>query len=55
MNFCPSVQLEIDEKWFSYFKLLQEAGLPIKSCEIIMDKTVAGPARNRWDKNKAEK
>ena len=33
--------------WNNYLPASQEAGLPIKSCEIIMDRTVAGPARNR--------
>ena len=35
--------------WNNYLPASQEAGLPIKSCEIIMDRTVAGPARNRWN------
>ena len=26
----------------------QEAGLPVKSCEIVVDRTVAGPARIRY-------
>merc|ERR1712079_248503 len=33
---------------------IQEAGLPIKSCEIIMDRTVAGAARNRHEQLKGE-
>merc|ERR1719495_1765477 len=36
------------------FGTIQEAGLPIKSCEIIMDRTVAGPARNRHEQLKQE-
>merc|ERR1712062_898461 len=36
------------------FGSIQEAGLPIKSCEIIMDRTVAGAARNRHEQLKGE-
>merc|ERR1719327_585565 len=36
------------------FGTIQEAGLPIKSCGIIMDRTVAGPARTRHDQLKQE-
>merc|ERR1712025_363619 len=35
-------------------EVTKEAGLPIKSCEIIMDRTVAGPARNRHEQLKQE-
>merc|ERR1719410_2551325 len=43
-NFAPPPPKEVTK----------EAGLPIKSCEIIMDKTVAGPARNRHEQLKQE-
>merc|ERR1719422_418851 len=35
-------------------EITKEAGLPIKSCEIIMDRTVAGAARTRHDQLKVE-
>merc|ERR1719414_891114 len=35
-------------------EVTKEAGLPIKSCEIVMDRTVAGPARNRHEQLKQE-
>merc|ERR1719211_876970 len=43
-NFAPPPPKEVTK----------EAGLPIKSCEIIMDRTVAGPARNRHEQLKQE-
>merc|ERR1712025_75554 len=35
-------------------EVTKEAGLPIKSCEIVMDRTVAGPARHRHEQLKQE-
>merc|ERR1719159_1235288 len=43
-NFAPPPPKEVTK----------EAGLPIKSCEIFMDRTVAGPARNRHEQLKQE-
>merc|ERR1719284_696283 len=43
-NFAPPPPKEVTK----------EAGLPIKSCEIVMDRTVAGPARNRHEQLKQE-
>merc|ERR1719429_375413 len=43
-NFAPPPPKEVTK----------EAGLPIKSCEIIMDRTVAGPARTRHEQLKTD-
>jgi len=55
-NFAPPPPKEVTKKNndIQMFGNIQEAGLPIKSCEIIMDKTVAGPARNRHEQLKQE-
>jgi len=55
-NFAPPPPKEVTKKTneIQMFGNIQEAGLPIKSCEIIMDKTVAGPARNRHEQLKQE-
>merc|ERR1719305_862494 len=43
-NFAPPPPKEVTK----------EAGLPVKSCEIVVDRTVAGPARIRHDQLKQE-
>merc|ERR1719189_2249942 len=43
-NFAPPPPKEVTK----------EAGLPVKSCEIVIDRTVAGPARTRHDQLKQE-
>jgi len=43
-NFAPPPPKEVTK----------EAGLPIKSCEIVMDRTVSATARNRHDQLKEE-
>merc|ERR1719189_596378 len=43
-NFAPPPPKEVTK----------EAGLPVKSCEIVIDWTVAGPARTRHDQLKQE-
>merc|ERR1719410_2668116 len=55
-NFAPPPPKEVTKKsdMTQSFGTIQEAGLPIKSCEIIMDRTVAGPARNRHEQLKQE-
>jgi len=55
-NFAPPPPKEVTKKsdMTQSFGTIQEAGLPIKSCEIVMDRTVAGPARNRHEQLKQE-
>merc|ERR1719328_679745 len=55
-NFAPPPPKEVTKKNndIQMFGNIQEAGLPIKSCEIIMDKTVAGPARTKHEQLKLE-
>merc|ERR1719228_1479290 len=36
------------------FGSIQEAGLPLKTCEIVLDKTVSATARNRHEQLRAE-
>merc|ERR1719422_1713106 len=55
-NFAAPPPKEVTKKsdMTQSFGTIQEAGLPIKSCEIVMDRTVAGPARNRHEQLKQE-
>lgn len=55
-NFAAPPPKEITKNYndSQLFGSIQEAGLPIKSCEIIMDRTVAGAARTRHDQLKVE-
>jgi len=56
-NFAPPPPKEVTKKndiQSQSFGNMQEAGLPVKSCEIVVDRTVAGPARIRHDQLKQE-
>jgi len=56
-NFAPPPPKEVTKKndiQSQSFGNIQEAGLPVKSCEIVVDRTVAGPARTRHDQLKQE-
>jgi len=56
-NFAPPPPKEVTKKndiQSQSFGNIQEAGLPVKSCEIVVDRTVAGPARIRHDQLKQE-
>merc|ERR1719410_1158856 len=55
-NFAAPPPKEITKNYndSQLFGSIREAGLPIKSCEIIMDRTVAGAARTRHDQLKSE-
>merc|ERR1712066_632799 len=54
-NFAPPPPKEVTKKNdIQSFGNIQEAGLPVKSCEIVIDRTVAGPARTRHDQLKQE-
>jgi len=57
-NFAPPPPKEVSKNQkliiTPSFGSIQEAGLPLKTCEIVLDKTVSATARNRHEQLRAE-